>query len=96
MHYFVGTNSTSNHSLTSLCHVDSDQGVKPSLSVQAVSNFSDSSEVNIIDTQHESSLFSSSLSELFSRKCKFSLPLNVGFISFTLTVNGVYFTKTQN
>ncbi|KAK7340793.1 hypothetical protein VNO77_21506 [Canavalia gladiata] len=51
---------------------DFDQGIKPSLNVQAVSNFSDSGEVNIIANRYESSLFSSSLSELFSRKLSLS------------------------
>ena len=83
MHYFVGTNGTFNQFLTFLCCVDFDQGIKTSLNVQSLSHLSDSSKVNVVATQHESSLFSSSLSELFSRKCKFSLPLNVWFISFT-------------
>ncbi|PNX59386.1 protein MEI2-like 4-like, partial [Trifolium pratense] len=52
-----------------LCHVDSDQGTKP---IQAVSNFSDGNEVNIIAPPRESSLFSSSLSDLFSRKLRLS------------------------
>ncbi|XP_020218540.1 protein MEI2-like 4 [Cajanus cajan] len=51
---------------------DFDQGIKASWNVQALSNKSDSSKVNIVTTQHESSLFSSSLSELFSRKLRFS------------------------
>ncbi|XP_045798291.1 protein MEI2-like 4 [Trifolium pratense] len=48
---------------------DSDQGTKP---IQAVSNFSDGNEVNIIAPPRESSLFSSSLSDLFSRKLRLS------------------------
>jgi hypothetical protein len=59
-----------NYSTNLLCHVDSDQGTNP---MQAVSNFSVGNEVNIIAAPRESSLFSSSLSDLFSRKCKFSL-----------------------
>jgi len=53
-----------------MTHVGSDQVIKP---MQAVSNFLDSDEANIITARHESSLFSSSLSDLFSRKHKFSL-----------------------
>jgi len=64
MHYFVGKNGTFNYFLTLLCHVDSDQGIKP---------FEDSKEDDIIVSRHESSLFSSSLSDLFSKKCEFSL-----------------------
>jgi hypothetical protein len=64
MQYFVGKNNTSNYSLTLLCHVDSDQGIKP---------FEDSKEDDIVASRHESSLFSSSLSDLFSKKCEFSL-----------------------
>jgi hypothetical protein len=51
-----------------MTHVGFDQGIKP---MQAVSNFSDSNEVNLIAAWHESSLFSSSPSDLFSRKRKF-------------------------
>ncbi|KAL2329701.1 hypothetical protein Fmac_017282 [Flemingia macrophylla] len=51
---------------------DFDQGKKPSGNVQELSNLSDSSIVNIVTTEHESSLFSSSLSELFSRKLRLS------------------------
>ncbi|TKY64962.1 MEI2 4 [Spatholobus suberectus] len=51
---------------------DFDQGIKTSMNVQALSNLSDSGKVNIVATQHESSLFSSSLSELFSRKLRLS------------------------
>ncbi|KAH1053097.1 hypothetical protein GLYMA_08G257400v4 [Glycine max] len=51
---------------------DFDQGIKTSLNVQSLSHLSDSSKVNVVATQHESSLFSSSLSELFSRKLRLS------------------------
>ncbi|KAK7295611.1 hypothetical protein RJT34_18522 [Clitoria ternatea] len=53
------------------CH-DFNQGTKPGLNVQTASNLSDGREVNIISTKHESSLFSSSLSELFSKKLRLS------------------------
>ncbi|KAJ1435464.1 RNA-binding domain superfamily [Sesbania bispinosa] len=53
-------------------YYDSDRGIKPSLNVQPVSNFSDSSEANVTASQHERSLFSSSLSELFCRKLRLS------------------------
>ncbi|KAK7273179.1 hypothetical protein RIF29_14227 [Crotalaria pallida] len=46
----------------------SDQGSKPSLNIQPVSNFSESREVDIISTQDESSLFSSSLPDLLCKK----------------------------
>ncbi|RDY08962.1 Protein MEI2-like 4, partial [Mucuna pruriens] len=62
MHYCVGTNGKFNQSLTFVCHVDFDQGIKTSLNVQALSHLSDSSKVNIVATQHESSLFSMRLS----------------------------------
>ncbi|KAK7394298.1 hypothetical protein VNO78_14820 [Psophocarpus tetragonolobus] len=51
---------------------DFDQGIKASLNVQALSQSSDGSKVSIVATQHESSLFSSSLSDLFSRKLRLS------------------------
>ncbi|BAT83130.1 hypothetical protein VIGAN_04023400 [Vigna angularis var. angularis] len=51
---------------------DFDQGIKTSLSVQALSHLPDRSKVNIVATQNESSLFSSSLSDLFSRKLRSS------------------------
>lgn len=73
MHYFVGTNGKSNYSLTLPCHLDSDQRIKPNLNVQEASDSSDSHEVDIIATQYERNLFSSSLSELFTKKCKFYL-----------------------
>ncbi|CAL0314677.1 unnamed protein product [Lupinus luteus] len=46
----------------------SGQGSMPSLDVKPVSKFSESRDVNIISTQDESSLFSSSLSKLFRKK----------------------------
>ena len=64
MYCFVGKNDTSSYSLTLLCHVDSDKGIKP---------FEDSKEDDITVSRHESNLFSSSLSDLFSKKCMFSL-----------------------
>ncbi|XP_027929054.1 protein MEI2-like 4 [Vigna unguiculata] len=51
---------------------DFDQGIKTSLSVQALSHLPDRSKVNIVAPQNESSVFSSSLSELFSRKLRSS------------------------
>ncbi|KAI4336517.1 hypothetical protein L6164_015034 [Bauhinia variegata] len=68
----LGTDNTSSHSLTSLSHVDSDQGTRCSLNTQPTTKFWESNKVDLNGTQYESSLFSSSLSELFSRKLRLS------------------------
>ncbi|CAJ1838089.1 unnamed protein product [Sphenostylis stenocarpa] len=51
---------------------DFDEEIKTSLNVHALSHLPDRSKGNVVATQHESSLFSSSLSELFSRKLRLS------------------------
>ncbi|KAI4343452.1 hypothetical protein L6164_010797 [Bauhinia variegata] len=68
----LGTGSTCSHSLTSLSHVNFDQGTRSSLNTQPEFSFWKSNKVDLNDTQYESSLFSSSLSELFSRKLRLS------------------------
>jgi hypothetical protein len=67
----VGAERALSRSFTLLRPVDNDTGTGTSLNVQPTSYFAEVGKVNAMATQHENSLFSSSLSELFSRKCKF-------------------------
>lgn len=69
----VGAERALSRSFTLLRPVDIDPGTRTSLNVQPASYFAEGCKVNAMATQHENSLFSSSLSELFSRKSKFLL-----------------------
>uniref|UniRef100_A0A6N2M620 RRM domain-containing protein n=1 Tax=Salix viminalis TaxID=40686 RepID=A0A6N2M620_SALVM len=64
----VGAERALSRSFTSLKPGDNDPGTRTSLNVQPASYFAEGCKVNVMATQHENSLFSSSLSELFSRK----------------------------
>ncbi|KAJ7010166.1 protein MEI2-like 4 isoform X2 [Populus alba x Populus x berolinensis] len=68
----VGAERASSRSFTFLRPVDNDPGTRTSLNVQPASYFSEGCEVNAMAPQHENSLFSSSLSESFSRKMSLS------------------------
>ncbi|KAJ6945738.1 protein MEI2-like 4 isoform X2 [Populus alba x Populus x berolinensis] len=68
----VGAERASSRSFTLLRPVDNDPGTRTSLNVQPASYFAEGCEVNAMAPQHENSLFSSSLSELFSRKMSLS------------------------
>ncbi|KAI9398286.1 hypothetical protein POPTR_003G162700v4 [Populus trichocarpa] len=68
----VGAERALNRSFTLLRPVDNDTGTGTSLNVQPTSYFAEVGKVNAMATQHENSLFSSSLSELFSRKLRLS------------------------
>ncbi|GAU47789.1 hypothetical protein TSUD_12740 [Trifolium subterraneum] len=65
-----------------------DQGTKP---IQAVSNFSDGNEVNIIAAPREISIFSSSLSDLFRRKLRLST--NNALYGRSLDTNASHFEE---
>ncbi|XP_011020887.1 PREDICTED: protein MEI2-like 4 isoform X3 [Populus euphratica] len=67
----VGAERALSRSLTLLRPVDND-GTGTSLNVQPASYFAEVGKVNAMAAQHENSLFSSSLSELFSRKLRLS------------------------
>lgn len=66
----VGAERAFSHSLPSLNPLDNDEGGRSTLKAQPTSFFVDGGKVNMMGSQYESSLFSSSLSELFTRKCK--------------------------
>ncbi|KAJ6393242.1 hypothetical protein OIU77_022669 [Salix suchowensis] len=68
----VGAERALSRSFTSLKPGDHDPGTRTSLNVQPASYFAEGCKVNVMATQHENSLFSSSLSELFSRKTSLS------------------------
>ncbi|KAH8522396.1 hypothetical protein H0E87_003141 [Populus deltoides] len=68
----VGAERALSRSFTLLRPVDIDPGTRTSLNVQPASYFAEGCKVNTMATQHENSLFSSSLSELFSRKMSLS------------------------
>lgn len=52
---------------------DHDLGSRTNLNMDSASHFFDGEKTNLIGAQYENGLFSSSLSELFSRNCKLSL-----------------------
>ena len=68
----VGVERASSHSLPLLKPIDHRPVVQSSTKAEAASYFVEGGKFNVMGSQYESSLFSSSLSELFSRKCKFS------------------------
>ena len=68
----VGSERASSHSLPLLKHMDLNPIARSNTKAEAASYFVEGSKVNVMGSQYESSLFSSSLSELFSRKRKFS------------------------
>lgn len=68
----VGVERASSHSLPSLDPIDHHPVVQSGTKAEAGSYFVEGGKFNVMGSQYESSLFSSSLSELFSRKCKFS------------------------
>ncbi|XP_031282976.1 protein MEI2-like 4 isoform X2 [Pistacia vera] len=70
--YAVGAERAAKQSMTLLRSVDHEPGTRSSLNVQQASSFGEGDKVNKMAAQYESSLFSSSLSELFSRKMRLS------------------------
>ncbi|PON54798.1 Splicing factor-like protein [Parasponia andersonii] len=68
----VGVEGASSHSLPSLKPVDHRPVVQSSTKAEAASYFAGNGKFNVMGSQYESSLFSSSLSELFSRKLRLS------------------------
>uniref|UniRef100_A0A6M2EVT3 RRM domain-containing protein n=1 Tax=Populus davidiana TaxID=266767 RepID=A0A6M2EVT3_9ROSI len=68
----VGAERALSRSFTLLRPVDNDTGTGTSLNVQPASYFAEIGKVNAMATKQENSLFSSSLSELFSRKLRLS------------------------
>ncbi|XP_011036183.1 PREDICTED: protein MEI2-like 4 isoform X2 [Populus euphratica] len=68
----VGAERALSRSFTLLRPVDNDPGTRISLNVQPASYFAEGGKVNAMATQHENSLFSSSLSELFCREMSLS------------------------
>lgn len=67
----VGAERALCQSLTLLRPLDHDLGIRTSLNVHPASYLAEGGKISAMATHHENSLFSSSLSELFSRKCKF-------------------------
>ncbi|KAJ4827406.1 hypothetical protein Tsubulata_006461 [Turnera subulata] len=70
--HVVGAERALSQSLNVVRPMDHDLGSRMSLNGQPTSYFADSSKVNGMTTQYENSLFSSSLSELFSQKLRLS------------------------
>ncbi|KAF3430907.1 hypothetical protein FNV43_RR25637 [Rhamnella rubrinervis] len=70
----VGAERAFSHSLPSLNPLDHDEGGRSNLKAEPTSYFMEGGKINMMGSQYESSLFSSSLSELFSRKLR--LPSN--------------------
>ncbi|GMN49372.1 hypothetical protein TIFTF001_018531 [Ficus carica] len=69
----VGSERASSHSLPPLKHIDLNPIARSNTKAEAASYFVEGSKVNVMVSQYESSLFSSSLSELFSRKLRLSV-----------------------
>lgn len=73
----VGAERALSHSLSLSRTMSHDVAARSNVNVETASYFGEVGKVSMMGAQYESSLFSSSLSELFSRKCKsshFSLP----------------------
>ncbi|GAV72091.1 RRM_1 domain-containing protein/RRM_2 domain-containing protein, partial [Cephalotus follicularis] len=68
----VGAERAANHSLILSRTVDCDLGTKSCLNIHSASYFAGGTNFNVTGSQYENSLFSSSLSELFTRKLRFS------------------------
>ncbi|KAM5568358.1 hypothetical protein ABKV19_016099 [Rosa sericea] len=68
----VGAERALSHSLNLSRAVSLDSGVISNVNVETASYYAEGGKVNMMGTQYESSLFSSSLSELFSRKLRLS------------------------
>ncbi|KAG8365787.1 hypothetical protein BUALT_Bualt17G0008100 [Buddleja alternifolia] len=67
---FVGAERAASHSLPSA--VDHDLGARTNLNMESASYFVDGDKINLMGAQYENGLFSSSLSDLFSRNLKLS------------------------
>lgn len=65
-----GTSIEHGQSLAFLKSLDHNSGSMSSLNALQASYYAQGNKVNAIGSQYENSLFSSSLPELFSRKCK--------------------------
>ncbi|XP_024023713.1 protein MEI2-like 4 [Morus notabilis] len=68
----IGPARSSSHSLPPLKHIDHNPIARSNTKAEAASYFVEGSKVNVMGSQYESSLFSSSLSELFSQKLRLS------------------------
>lgn len=68
--YSVGAERAFSHSMPLLKPIEHDEGARSNLEAEPGSYLVEGGKVNMMGSQYESSLFSSSLSELFSRKCK--------------------------
>ncbi|KAF8390746.1 hypothetical protein HHK36_025273 [Tetracentron sinense] len=68
----VGAERTANMSMTSWRSMDHNPGTRPNLYVQPAPYFVEGNKIDMTGAQSENSLFSSSLSEIFSRKLRLS------------------------
>ncbi|XP_009378802.2 protein MEI2-like 4 isoform X1 [Pyrus x bretschneideri] len=68
----VGAERALNHSLNLSRTMNHDSGARSNANVETASYFGEGGKVNMMGAQYESSLFSSSLSELFGRKLRLS------------------------
>uniref|UniRef100_A0A5B7BKU7 RRM domain-containing protein n=1 Tax=Davidia involucrata TaxID=16924 RepID=A0A5B7BKU7_DAVIN len=66
----VGAERATTHSLHRA--LDHDAGTRSKLNMEPASYFMEGDKINVMDAQYENGLFSSSLSELFSRKLRLS------------------------
>lgn len=71
----VGAERAASRSLTPWTYVDQDPRARSNINAQSPSYFSDGVKINMMGSQYENGLFSSSLSELFGRKCKSHIPI---------------------
>lgn len=66
----VGAERANSHSLPLLKPIDSDFGLRSNVKAEPASYFTEGGKVNMMGSQYESSLFTSSFSDLFSKDCK--------------------------
>lgn len=72
--HIIGAEREASRSLPSA--VDHDLGSKTNTNMESLPYFFDGSKMNLMGSQYENGLFSSSMSDLFSRNCMSSLVLS--------------------
>lgn len=72
----VGAERVVRNSLDMWRTVEHDLGTRSNANVHSASYFMEGDKINMTGSQYENGLFSSSLSELFNRKCKSPFPIS--------------------
>lgn len=78
----VGAERVVGNSLDMRRTAERDLGTRSNMNGHSASFFMEGDKINMTGSHYESGLFSSSLSELFNRKCKSPFPINLLLISW--------------